>query len=553
MAESTPSASKTLSWLLAVLLIGVVALYSWYNGKQAEIMSGKDEEIARSAERLAGSEQMLGQALETEKGLQAEIDTLSTTHEAEKQDLLGKLDAAAQANKALQVDMEALKDQHAQTLAAAKEQADQAYAELQGRLDAANERIADLGADIEEQKLAMADAVARHEAKLEEVETAHEAEKLQLAEEANQKSDFYRTALEGSDPERAAQLDALELQIQSDREAIEQARSKIAVLEEIEVDLNGRLARANQTVTDKEQALGAAGQQIQVLQGELETARKQLQASGADLAKTKADAAAAMQSEKETHAARMSAAEDKISDLSGKLQAEMAALAALRQRHNAKVAELTDSLENTRKALAGTQTELSVIKDAAAKAEASHEQLIGEAEQEIAVLSETLQQNREKAARDQETSKLKGEQQVAYVREVYTEFSKLGGRHTDRGMLLSLAEDDLRFRISKADLPEGEVPSLDWIAELLVRHPKLTALVEGHTDSKGRPATNLELSQRRADAVSQALIERGVPAARITSKGIGAERPIADNDTSAGRRENRRVEIYVIERSDSGD
>ena len=114
-------------------------------------------------------------------------------------------------------------------------------------------------------------------------------------------------------------------------------------------------------------------------------------------------------------------------------------------------------------------------------------------------------------------------------------------------MLLNLAEDDLRFGISKANLPEGDIPSLDRIAELLNKHPKLTIRIEGHTDSKGREETNLKLSQARADAVKQALTDRGVSAERMSSTGIGAETPIADNANSAGRSKNRRVEIYVVE------
>ncbi len=78
-------------------------------------------------------------------------------------------------------------------------------------------------------------------------------------------------------------------------------------------------------------------------------------------------------------------------------------------------------------------------------------------------------------------------------------------------------------------------------------HPKLTAYIEGHTDSAGPDEINLALSKARAEAVRQALIERGVPPERLAAEGAGESRPIADNATATGRRENRRVEVYMIE------
>jgi outer membrane protein OmpA-like peptidoglycan-associated protein len=114
-------------------------------------------------------------------------------------------------------------------------------------------------------------------------------------------------------------------------------------------------------------------------------------------------------------------------------------------------------------------------------------------------------------------------------------------------MLLTLADDELRFRTAQATLPAGELPSLDRIATLLKDFPKLTARIEGHTDSSGRDETNLELSQERANAVKAALEERGVASDRLIAEGVGEARPIADNATPTGRRENRRVEVYVLE------
>ncbi len=69
--------------------------------------------------------------------------------------------------------------------------------------------------------------------------------------------------------------------------------------------------------------------------------------------------------------------------------------------------------------------------------------------------------------------------------------------------------------------------------------------VEGHTDSQGQKAYNVELGQKRAQAVREQLVARGVAADRIKAVGIGPDRPIADNTSAEGRANNRRVEIIV--------
>jgi len=121
----------------------------------------------------------------------------------------------------------------------------------------------------------------------------------------------------------------------------------------------------------------------------------------------------------------------------------------------------------------------------------------------------------------------------------------LNAERTERGIRLSLPPEELAFRFGTAELPRGEMPSLDQIAALLAEHQGLEALVEGHTDSAGPAAANMALSQERAEAVRQALIDHGVAAARLAAKGIGESRPVATNATAAGRQQNRRVEIYL--------
>lgn len=87
---------------------------------------------------------------------------------------------------------------------------------------------------------------------------------------------------------------------------------------------------------------------------------------------------------------------------------------------------------------------------------------------------------------------------------------------------------------------------LDSVAKVAKEYNKTTLQVVGYTDSTGNDAINIPLSQRRAAAVSQYLQLRGVSGARISSVGMGAQNPIASNANAAGREQNRRVEIYLI-------
>ena len=113
-------------------------------------------------------------------------------------------------------------------------------------------------------------------------------------------------------------------------------------------------------------------------------------------------------------------------------------------------------------------------------------------------------------------------------------------------MLVNLGDEQVRFPSGRAQLPRGRIASLDRIAALLADYPNLTVRIEGYTDASGADATNLAVSKARAEAVRQYLLGRGVDAARLNAEGFGEERPVADNASPAGRRQNRRVEVYLV-------
>jgi len=103
---------------------------------------------------------------------------------------------------------------------------------------------------------------------------------------------------------------------------------------------------------------------------------------------------------------------------------------------------------------------------------------------------------------------------------------------------------DSYFDFNKATLkPAGKERIDSEIIPPMKEHSELRALVEGHTDSIGSEAYNLRLSERRANAVADYMESQGISSSRITTKGWGKSKPVADNRTKEGRAKNRRVEI----------
>jgi outer membrane protein OmpA-like peptidoglycan-associated protein len=129
----------------------------------------------------------------------------------------------------------------------------------------------------------------------------------------------------------------------------------------------------------------------------------------------------------------------------------------------------------------------------------------------------------------------------AQLAQTQQQLADLQAKHTDRGVVVTLG--DVLFDTGQASLKPGADLALDRLARYMTAHPQTQIVVEGHTDSRGSDEYNEALSQRRADAVAHALIARGVSADEVRAIGRGKSYPVATNDTSAGRQQNRRVEI----------
>jgi len=115
----------------------------------------------------------------------------------------------------------------------------------------------------------------------------------------------------------------------------------------------------------------------------------------------------------------------------------------------------------------------------------------------------------------------------------------------DGSAILVNLPNGVTFPVDSTTISPSFQATLNAIASSMIQYPNSLIDVYGHTDSTGSDQYNLDLSQRRADAVADYLVMRGVARARIRTQGFGERYPVADNTTDAGRALNRRVEIKI--------
>ncbi len=144
---------------------------------------------------------------------------------------------------------------------------------------------------------------------------------------------------------------------------------------------------------------------------------------------------------------------------------------------------------------------------------------------------------------DANTARTDAEAARAETAELQRQISELNARETERGLVVTLG--DVLFETGQSALRGGTPNNLNRLALFLNRFDTRTVVIEGHTDSVGTAASNLALSQRRADSVRTYLVNQGVSGSRIMASGQGQTLPIADNSTDTGRQQNRRVEVII--------
>ena len=125
----------------------------------------------------------------------------------------------------------------------------------------------------------------------------------------------------------------------------------------------------------------------------------------------------------------------------------------------------------------------------------------------------------------------------------------LGGNFNDTKHIMTesrIITHGILFDVDKAIIKPQSMGTINEIYKLLEKDPSLKFEIDGHTDNTGDAKHNLELSQQRADAVKAQLVNMGIDASRLSTKGFGDTKPIADNSTPEGKANNRRVEFVKI-------
>lgn len=218
-------------------------------------------------------------------------------------------------------------------------------------------------------------------------------------------------------------------------------------------------------------------------------------------------------------AAKERGANDKVASHYAYLATQMARIAAQRSNEQQAMARIkAGETERQKILLAARESEANRALAQARTAQTAAEQARAEAESAQSRAAQTQAENQ----------RLMGELQAA---------------QTSRGMVLTLG--DVLFDTGEAQLKAGATRPIEQIAAFLEQNPERKVQVEGFTDSQGSDEYNQQLSQRRADAVAQAIIQRGIDADRVRALGYGEEFPKAGNDSPGSRQLNRRVEIVV--------
>ena len=180
---------------------------------------------------------------------------------------------------------------------------------------------------------------------------------------------------------------------------------------------------------------------------------------------------------------------------------------------------------------------------------AGREKAEAEAARAAAVLAQQAAQAETDRARlataEADQLRLKAEAEKTELRaQLLRQFSLvLETRDTARGLIVNMS--DVLFDTGKYSLRAGAREKLAKVAGIISGHPGLKLEVEGHTDNVGGDDYNQTLSQHRGVAVRDYLTQQGIPSASVTTEGFGKTRPVASNDTPAGRQQNRRVELVV--------
>ena len=213
------------------------------------------------------------------------------------------------------------------------------------------------------------------------------------------------------------------------------------------------------------------------------------------------------------------------------------------ERSKMEAGKATLEAENARREAERARIETERLKMEAGKALTEAEQARAAAAVEAAQAAQAkLEAEQARLAAQAEAEK--AARAKADADQLMKELSELKAQQTERGIVLTIG--DVLFATGKANLSPNANKSVAKLAEFLKKYPTRNVLIEGHTDSVGSDDFNLALSQQRANSVKAKLVADAVDAARITTVGYGKKYPVASNDTKAGKAQNRRVDLIIL-------
>jgi outer membrane protein OmpA-like peptidoglycan-associated protein len=259
--------------------------------------------------------------------------------------------------------------------------------------------------------------------------------------------------------------------------------------------------------------------------------KKQMIAAARDAVQTAADARQITLKRKEEERLAQEQAAAAAREAQAKAEAEAAAAKQKQEEEARRAAEIQK-----------LQAERDAAREAQARAEADAARVQADAARAAAQQQEQAALQKQKAA-EEAAAKAEAEKQQLRA-SLLQQFNRvLPTTDTPRGLKVNMA--DVLFATAKYDLQPPAREALAKLSGIVLAHPGLKLQVEGHTDNTGTDAFNQTLSEKRAYAVRDYLVQQGLDPASITSMGFGSSIPAASNDTPQGRQMNRRVEIII--------
>ncbi len=209
--------------------------------------------------------------------------------------------------------------------------------------------------------------------------------------------------------------------------------------------------------------------------------------------------------------------------------------------HTRDLAYVADRKAKMAEALAVTAAGNAVTAKANSDFQATQTEIVKKTKEDLAASKDSAAMKSEQLASEQK-ARVESDKKTADAQAALAKLAAV--KEEARGLVITLSGSVL-FASNKSALLPGARDRLNHVADALLATKERNLTVDGYTDSQGSSSYNMELSQRRADAVRSYLVSRGYPGELIQAQGIGEENPVANNASAEGRANNRRVEIVV--------